>query len=315
MRFNRLVVVCLALFAARTPAAAQQDTSTTPREKPPITHVLKTREGSTLLGRLVADSGDTVRFQTSLGMLAIPKQNVAELKPVKASEVREGQYWFPDPNRTRLFFAPTGRMLSAGEGYYSNTYLFLQNFAGGASDHVTLGGGLSLFPTGDMSEQVYYFTPKVGVYNTEQNNVAIGGILAWVPTDNGKPFGIVYGVGTHGGPDGSVSGGLGYGFYGSDMSSRPAAMVGGARRVSQRLALLTENYGMVYDDTQTDCVNTPAGFTCTDSNKHRLGVLSMYGVRFLGEKLSVDLALANVATHDTHWIFPGVPYVAFAVKF
>lgn len=308
MRVPRVAVLSLVLFAL--PAAAQQDTAAAKPAPPAITHVLKTREGSTLLGRLVADSGDTVRFQTSLGMLAIPRRNVAELKVVRPAEVRDGQYWFPDPNRTRLFFAPTGRMLNAGEGYYSNTYLFLQNFAAGASDHVTLGGGLSLFPTGDMSEQVYYFTPKVGVYNSEQNNVAIGSILAWVPTDDGKPFGIVYGVATHGGADGSVTGGLGYGFYGSDMSSRPVAMFGGARRVSQRLALLTENYGMMYDDDETNCA-----ITCTTTTKHRIGVLSMYGVRFLGEKLSVDLALANVATHGTQWIFPGVPYVAFAVKF
>ena len=309
MRVTRHAAVLSLVLFPSLPAVAQQDTAKAPTA-PAITHVLKTREGSTLLGRLVADSGDTVRFQTSLGMLAIPKRNVAELKPVRPNEVRGGQYWFPDPNRTRLFFAPTGRMLNTGEGYYSNTYLFLQNFAAGASEHVTLGGGLSLFPTGDMSEQVYYFTPKVGVYNSEQNNIAIGSILAWVPTDDGKPFGIVYGVATHGDADGSVTGGLGYGFYGSDMSSRPVAMLGGARRVSQRLALLTENYGMMYDSNESTC-----NLTCTDATRRRLGVLSMYGVRFLGEKLSVDLALANVATHDAHWIFPGVPYVAFAVKF
>ena len=315
MRAARLaVVLSLALFPSSR-AAAQQDTTRAKSTAPPITHVLKTREGSTLLGRLIADSADTVRFETSLGILAIPKRNVAEVKAVRPSEVRDGEYWFPDPNRTRLFFAPTGRMLRTGEGYYSNTDLFLQNFAGGASDHVTLGGGFSLFPTGDMSGQVYYFTPEVGVYNTEQNNVALGGILAWVPTDDGKPFGIVYGVASHGGADGSVSGGLGWGFYGSDMSSRPVAMLGGARRVSQRLALLTENYGMLYDDTQSYCVATPGGYNCTDNTRHRVGVLSLYGVRFMGEKMSVDLALANLATHDTHWFFPGVPYVAFAVRF
>lgn len=309
MRVTRHALLSLVLFAA-VPAAAQQDTANAKPPAPAITHVLKTREGSTLLGRLVADSGDTVRFQTSLGMLAIPRRNVAELKAVKPSEVRDGEYWFPDPNRTRLFFAPTGRMLKPGEGYYSNTYLFLQQVAAGASDHVTLGGGLSLLPTNDMSQQVYYFTPEVGVYNTDAANVAIGSVLAWVPTDNGKPFGVLYGVASHGGPDGSVTGGLGYGFYGSEMSSRPVAMFGGARRVTQRLALISENYGMLYDSNESTC-----DITCTDATHRRIGVLSMYGVRFMGEKLSVDLALANMATHDVSWIFPGVPYVAFAVKF
>lgn len=313
MRFRSLLFLIGILVVA--PTLRAQDTTSRRADSTRVTHILKTRDGSTLIGRVVSDTGAAIVFETAGGTLTVPRSNVAELRPVEQKAMRNGEYWFADPNRTRLFFAPTGRMLKSGEGYYSNTYLFLQQFAGGATDHLTLGGGFSLFPTGDMAQQVYYLTPEVGVYNTDRNNVALGGIMAWVPTDDGKPFGVVYAVGSHGGAEGSVTGGLGYGFYGSDFSSRPVAMLGGTRRVSRRMALLTENYGMVYDDNQTQCVNTPGGTSCTNVNKHRLGVLSLYGVRFLGEKMSVDLALANVKTSDTDWIFPGVPYVAFAVKF
>lgn len=312
MRRRRTLLLSLGLALAAGPAAAQQDTTTRAGHAPAATHVLRTRDGSTVVGRVLSDSGGVLVFQTEGGTLTVARADVVELKPIDRAAPRNGRWMFDDPNRTRLFFAPTGRMLAPGEGYYSNTYLVFQNFAAGASSHLTLGGGFSLLPTGDMSEQVYYFTPEVGVYNTPRNNVALGGIMAWVPTDDGKPFGVVYAVATHGASDGSITGGLGYGFYGSDFSSRPVAVLGGARRVSQRLALLTENYGMIYDDDYTEC---PSGGVCTTVSHRRLGVLSMYGVRFLGEKLSVDLALANLATHDTHWIFPGVPYVAFAVKF
>ena len=58
------------------------------------------------------------------------------------------------------------------------------------------------------------------------------------------------------------------------------------------------------------CSSSGANFSCRKSYDLQ-GVLS-YGIRFLGEKLSVDLALWN-PTGD--FIFPGIPYVAFAVKF
>jgi hypothetical protein len=37
-----------------------------------------------------------------------------------------------------------------------------------------------------------------------------------------------------------------------------------------------------------------------------------YGVRFFGEKLSIDLAFLNLANHA---VFPGLPFVSFAVGF
>lgn len=314
MRWSLLAVAGLAaaLAVSPSPAGAQVPTDTG-TARPAITHVLRTRDGSTLLGRLVSDSGDTIRFQTSGGVLSIPRQAVLELRPVEAKALRHGEYWFSDPNRTRLFFAPTGRTLDRGEGYYSNTYLFLQNFAGGVTDHVTMGGGFSIFPTESIEAQVYYLTPKVNVLSTEKTNLAVGALAAWVPYDDGQSFGILYGVGTQGGPDGSVTGGIGWGYTGDRISKEPVLLLGGAKRVSRRVALVSENYGMWYDP-DPDYVCTPGG--CADQPVSRqLGVLAMYGVRFMGEKLSVDFALWNVHSHDTEWLFPGIPYVAFAVKF
>jgi hypothetical protein len=71
-------------------------------------------------------------------------------------------------------------------------------------------------------------------------------------------------------------------------------MVGGSTRVSQRVALLTENY-----------------FIPSVSDNP----LVSYGVRFLGKDISVDLAFANAVGPNTTLLFPGIPYVAFAVKF
>lgn len=85
---------------------------------------------------------------------------------------------------------------------------------------------------------------------------------------------------------------MGWGYLGSSLSSTPALMFGGTARMSRRTALVTENY---YVSGTTDS-----------------GVLLSYGIRFFGEKLSVDFAFLNSATDG---VFPGLPFISFSVKF
>ena len=88
-------------------------------------------------------------------------------------------------------------------------------------------------------------------------------------------------------------------------------MLGGEARVSRRIALLTENY-LYVDNRQTRSAPSTRVATCHTTTSS--GAVS-YGLRFLGEKLSVDFAFFNVASQDIDWIFPGIPYLSFGVKF
>ena len=283
-----VLLLALAVVVAGAVPSAKAQTAQTDSAK--ITHVLRTREGSVLLGRIIEERGDTIRFETRGGLLTIARSSIDDLKPVASNEVRNGVYWFADPNRTRLFFAPTARMLSPGEGYYSNTYLFFQTFAGGLSERMTIGGGMTLVPAG-LDNQIYYLTPKVGLLNSETVNVAAGALLVLAPMDDGHSFGILYSVATYGGIDGSMTAGLGWGYYDNELANRPAIMVGGAKRVSRRVSFITENY--VFP---------------RESNP-----LLSYGVRFFGEKLATDLAM--IYPMGSGMPFPGVPFVSFTVKF
>jgi hypothetical protein len=69
-------------------------------------------------------------------------------------------------------------------------------------------------------------------------------------------------------------------------------MLGAESRLSRRVSFVTENYLIPNDDVQ--------------------GVIS-YGLRFFSEKLSTDLAFWNAP--GSQMVFPGIPYVAFTVKF
>jgi len=262
-------------------------------------YVLRTRDGSLFIGRLVRASVDSVYFVSAGGPITVPRSVVVELRQIGRGAMRQGVYWPPNPGDTRLFFAPTGRMLEKGEGYFSDTYLFFLNVVGGVTSRVTLGGGFSIFPTADFTDNIFYFTPKVGLVQSPQFNFAVGalaGFAGFGSLDDGSDagtFGIVYGVGTFGSPDASVTLGAGLAYAGDDLADRPLVMIGGERRVARRVSLVTENYILPGED----------------------GTLVSYGIRFFGDRLSTDLAFWNIFGAGVDAIFPGIPYVAFSVKF
>lgn len=258
-------------------------------------YIMRTRDGSLFVGELVRATVDSVYFVSAGGPITVPRSRVIELREIGRGSMRQGVYWAPNPNDTRLFFAPTGRMLAKGEGYFSDTWVFLLLVAGGITDRITIGGGFSVFPTDDFSQNVFYVTPKIGLIQRQNLNVAAGaliGVAGLVDVDAG-PGGVVYSVATVGSPDASFTVGGGYIFAGSDFVDEPVLMLGGERRVARRVSLATENYFVPGESA---------------------GLVS-YGVRLFSERMSVDLAFGNPFGVGLDPVFPGWPYAAFAVKF
>ena len=161
--------------------------------------ILKTKDGSTLIGRIIEISESDIQFETNIGNLTIPIAKIENIKEAPVTSIKDGKYWFPNSNSTRLFFAPTGRMLKKGEGYFSDYYLFFPGIAYGVSDNVTIGGGISLIPGVGFENQIFYLTPKIGIKATENANFAAGALIMRVSDfgDDDHPIvGILYGVGT-----------------------------------------------------------------------------------------------------------------------
>lgn len=255
--------------------------------------VIRLRDGSTHVGR-VREVGETeISFETAVATLRIAVANIRSIEQHPASRMRNGEFWFPNPHGSRLFFAPTGRMLRAGEGYFADHWLFFPSVAYGVTDRLTIGGGLSIFPGTDLSEQLLYLTPKVSLPAPAGLRLAAGALIVRVPEDGPESFlaGILYGVGTVGTEDASLTVGLGYGFVEEDLADRPMVVVGGEVRISRRMALLTENW--IFPGVEDPLIS--------------------YGLRFFGEKLSVDLAFATSLEADAPR--PGIPLVGFAVSF
>ena len=284
---SALIVSGISLLAS--PLAAQA----TERQRDELSHLDSTRviavttnDGSTFVGRVVAVHPESIEMQTSAGRVTVA---FVIMKPLASIGKPGREGWFENPNQTRLFFAPTGQMLRKGEGYFSDYELFFPGVAYGVTDHISIGGGVSLFPAG-LDEQLFYITPKVGFSPSPKLHLAIGAIASTVPGDNSN-VGAVYGVGTAGDGDASVTGGIAYGFAGSDFTSEFAVLIGGEKRLSNRIGLVTENY-----------------FVPSEVGKP----IVSGGVRFMSDKLTVDLALFNSPSSP---IFPGVPWVSFVYKF
>ena len=248
--------------------------------------VITMRDGSSLVGRIVSVAADSIDFQMGIGRVPVAIRDIREITETGVGTIHDGQYWFPNPNSTRLFFAPTGKMLKQGEGYFADYELFFPGFAVGVTDYLSIGGGVSILPVG-FDEQVYYLTPKIGASLSEKVHLSAGVLMAGT---SGGTGGIGYGVGTFGDGDASATIGLGYGFAGGDIQSKPVAMVGGEARVSRRIALVTENYLL----------------PTVDNN-----LVYSFGIRFMGEKITTDLAIFNTSGSQ----IIGVPYVDFVFKF
>ncbi len=252
--------------------------------------ILTLRGGSTLIGRITSIGADSLTIDASVGKVSLAIASLTDVRSVSPDRMKEGEYWFPNPNSTRLFFAPSGRMLERGDGYVSDYEVFFPGAAYGVTDNVSIGGGMSLFPAG-IDQQLFYFTPKIGAEVRDNVNLAVGALVVGGIPDEAT-VGIVYGVGTFGPPDASITAGLGYGFAGTTVARNPVAMIGGEFRVARRVSLVTENYVIV------------------DNNS--ANPLFSYGVRLMGEKMTVDLALFNASGSGSPI---GFPFVDFVFKF
>lgn len=252
---------------------------------PDVVQELVLRDGTTAFGRVERIDGPRVVFKTVSGaVLELDAGQVVSLKPVEGRVVK-GHYFPADPNPTRLFFGPTARSLPAGSGYVG-VYEFVLPFVQvGITDWLSIGGGTPLF-FGEDTAHPFWFTPKVRVYNSKTTQAAVG-LMQFLNVD-GENIGVGYGVVTGGSTDSAISVGIGYAWeHGGDDGdgTSAVAMIGGEHRVSRRVKLITENY--IFKDA---------------------GIAS-FGVRFLGDRLSADLALAMPIATDDFIVFPIVNFV------
>jgi len=247
-------------------------------------------DGTVFVGVIEREDEAEIVLRTASGVIMTIPRGL-----VKAITSLEGERFSRiDPNRTRLFFAPTARAVRAGAGYTAFYEIFVPFVAVGVGNAVTLAGGVTINPG---SARAAYVAPKVTVLDRRSMSLAVGGIGVAVigdgETDEG---GLLFGVGTFGPSHASFSAGVGLAFgFDLKFGQNPVLMLGGEYQLSNNLKLLTENY--VFVGVQD-------------------GVVVSGGLRFFGDKLAADIGFITVPSLlDEVSGFPALPWLGFAYNF
>ena len=247
----------------------------------PTMFELVLRDGSRIFGTVDRETDQEVVFRTTTGAtLTARRADVVSLRRVKG-RVYNGEFRRSDEHRSRLFFAPTGRSLEQGQ-VSVGVFQFLAPFVQvGVTDRFSVGGGTPLIFGFDEGDRPFWVTPKLQVYDSAGAQAALGVLHLFSSAGNA---GIAYGVGTFGSADNALTAGAGVAYAGDE--SGGVVMIGGERRIRSNLKLITENY----------LWNGGHGFVSG-------------GVRFIGERLSADLALAIPIGVSELFAFPVVNFV------
>ncbi len=260
---------------------AQTDTTTIYR--------ITLSDDSEIMGTIISSSDTQLVFLSLAGIeMKVPTLQIKEIETL-SGKLQDGVFHKTDPNRTRLFFAPTGRMLKQGKGYFSIYELFFPSLAIGITDFLSISGGMSLFPGAE--EQIFYVAPKIGFETSNNFSIGAGFLYLGIPDEDAA--GILYTVATVGNDRNAFTFGGGLGLSEGEFSQKPVLMLGGELTLSNSVKILTENW------------------IFTSKNSHPLVSL---GIRFFGEHIAGDFGLIFPTGVNIEG-FPGIPWVGFIYNF
>jgi hypothetical protein len=283
-----LIIVGLVFLIIGYPVLSQEKVSETQSKK----YVVALKDGSSLQGIIVSESATEIVIATeNMGTITVSRDKIKSINLLDNSNYKKGKYWFPNPDYSRYFIGP-GIQLKKGEGYYQNVDLALNTVSYGLTNFFSIGGGIELYST-LSGHPVFIVMPKLGFKVAK--SLWLGGGVFYVNAVEGLGdfggAGIGYVSATVGNVNSNVSVGAGWGYFDTNWADKPVITVSGMTRVSRSIGLVTENWFLP-----------------------NYSVFS-YGVRFMGEKIAVDIGLIN--SKDIIKTFPiGLPlFLDFVLKF
>lgn len=257
---------------------------------------IETTDGNEFLGQIVSEDDVKIVLKTEkLGNITINKIDIKKRDNVAVQQIKDGKYWFPNPQSTRYFWSPNGYGLKKGEGYYQNIWVLWNQFSYGLTDNISVGGGIiPLFIFAGAPTPVFA-TVKFSIPVVKDKfNVSAGAIGGYVLGADDAGLGILYGLATLGSPNANVTLGMGYGFAGGEWADAPMININGMFRVSSRGYIITENY-----------ILSAGGEGI---------VLISLGGRSIIKKAALDYGLFVPISSDMG-VFVAIPWLGFTIPF
>jgi len=260
---------------------------------------IETKDGNRYLGEITKRTKEVIVIKTkNLGEVTINKDDIESMDKVDPDRIIGDDYWGAYTHTARYFWAPNAFNLKKGEGYYQNSWIFLNQVSYGLTDNFSIGAGMVPLFLFNGTPSPFWITPKVS-FPIVEDKFSLGGgaLIATVlggDLDNGFA-GIAYGVGTIGNPDANLTIGLGYGFAGGDWANSPTISLSGMIRINQKTYFMSENY-----------------FIGTAGSS---GLLSFIGARTAWENVSLDYGLLTPFSSLDDGVFIAIPWLSLAVPF
>ncbi len=268
-------------------------------------YILRLNDESLIRGEIIAINGNELTVRTDkLGVIHVQRADIASAVVLSGADHRRGQFWFPTPVASRYYFTPSAIPMDAGRGYYQNNLLFINSFAYGLTRNVSIGAGFEVISL-LRGAPVWLLSAKAGFPVAKNIHLGAGTLLIALSDlsgwNNERPtVGTAFGLATFGSKENNITFGAGYG-YGSVYNERsdPGAFrmtgtISGTARLGKRIAFCSENWILpnAFDDP----------------------ILYSYGIRILGDRTSIDIALINNAVIARYFFPLGFPIIGFVSR-
>jgi hypothetical protein len=304
IRFKKVrsvvIAVLLIMLAFSSQVTAQQSVTGEVSK----TYQVTLNDGSILSGKLISSSPTEIVIQSgAMGEVRIQKDKIKSMVEVTSINEKASGIWFPNPNPSKYLLGNSAIPMEKKTGYYQNTWIFVSSASYAFTRNFSVSGGFEILSimAGEDGPYAFYLNPKVS-FKIANNFYAGGNILYANTIRTVEEFGglaTMNGFFTYGNKNNNVTAAVGWGWADGEFSSRPVLIVSGMTRVSKRIGFVSENW-IIPKNNDEDVMSY-------------YGIYS-YGIRFLGEKISVDLAFLNNADIAKEIII-GIPWLDFVFNF
>lgn len=208
---------------------------------------VETLDGNDYYGKILKKEENYCVFRAfDIGAISIPYERIERMS-LKALPRRVGdKYWSANPHATRYFLGSSAYGLKEGEGYYSNTWIMLNQVNYGLSNRYSFGFGtvpLFLFGEGIFPISIM---PKISfpLGRSKWHGAVSVVYLNAFGEDASESNGITatYGALTYGSTDQNLTISLGHGLNDGQWFKTPILSFSAMDRFGRKSYLITENY-------------------------------------------------------------------------
>jgi hypothetical protein len=263
-------------------------------------------DGSAVTGKLLLINGQELAiFSATIGELHIQRENIKSIVQVNAVNEKGSAIWYENPNPSKYLLGNSAIPMDQNTGYYQNIWIFVNSFSYAFTKNFSMSGGFEIISllAGGEGPYLFYVNPKFS-FRISQNFYAGGNLFYANSIKTAQDFAglaTLNAFATYGNKNSNVTGAIGYGWADGVFSPRPIIILSGMVRASRRIAFVSENWII------------PSVSVENNNYYHYYGIFS-YGIRFLGEKISIDLAFIN--NPDIAETTPiGIPWLDFVIVF